>query len=147
MVLGAIGTGATVAITIKAIDEFSKTFKSADTALSKFGKFGITALAGVATGVATLGVAAVKLAGDFEQTTVAFTTMLGSGEEAKAFLEDLADFAKKTPFTLPGVEKSARQLLAVGFEAEELIPTLNLSDSIILPLGEELNTRPSSKIL
>lgn len=137
--LGAIGTGATVAITIKAIDNFSKTFNKANSTLAKIGKIGATAAAAVGIGVASLGVAAVKLAGDFEQTTVAFTTMLGSGEKAKVFLEDLAEFAKKTPFTLPGVEKSARQLLAVGFEAEDVLPVLRDVGNVSagLGLGEE----------
>jgi len=41
---------------------------------------------------------------EFEQTKVAFTTMLGGGtagaEKATAMLKELADFAKRTPFEL-----------------------------------------------
>lgn len=133
--LGTIGTGATVAITIKAIDEFSKAFSSANSGLEKIGKIGGAALVATATAVTGLGVAAVKLAGDFEQTTVAFTTMLGSEEQAKIFLEELAEFAKKTPFTLPGVEKSARQLLAVGFNAQDVVPVLTDVGNIAAGLG------------
>ena len=144
--LSGIAGGATVAITIKAIDQFSGTFKKAETTASKFGAVGKAALVGftvaaVAAGVAItkLASSSIKAAAEFEQTQVAFTTLLGSAEAAEDKLKELSDFAKATPFTLQGVEKSARQLLAVGFEADELIPTLrNVGDVAAgLGLGEE----------
>ena len=141
--LGAIGTGATIAITIRAVDRFSGTFKKA-----KLGLKGLAGIAGklavgafVATGVAlgALGVSSIKAAADFEQTQIAFKTMLGSAEEAGKMLKELADFAKKTPFTLKGVERSARQLMAVGFAADDVLPTLkNVGDVAAgLGLGEQ----------
>lgn len=136
--VGAIGQGAVIAITIRAIDQFSSTFRKATkgTNLLTAGlTAGITAVTGFGVAMTALGVSAVKIAGDFEQTTVAFTTMLGSGEEAKKFLEELADFAKKTPFTLPGVERSARQLLAVGFEAKDVLPVLKNVGNVAAGLG------------
>lgn len=141
-IVGAIGQGAVVAVTIKAIDQFSSTFKKASTGIGKIStiaKVGAGAVAGLALAIGALGVSAVKSAADFEQTTVAFTTMLGSGEEAKRFLEELANFAKTTPFTLPGVERSARQLLAVGFEAKDVLPVLRDVGNVAagLGLGEE----------
>lgn len=39
-------------------------------------------------------------------------------------LEDLSDFAAKTPFELPEVRQNAKQLLAMGVSAENVIPTL-----------------------
>lgn len=138
MVLGAIGQGATIAITIRAIDKFSNTFRNADKGIGLLGKsmkIGAAAVATVGVAMVSVGVKAIKLAADFEQTTVAFTTMLGSGEKAKVFLEDLADFAKKTPFTLQGVEKSARQLLAVGFEAKDVLPVLKDVGNVAAGLG------------
>lgn len=104
------------------------------------GKAGIAA-AIAATGIAMykLGKASLKAAADFEQTEIAFTTLLGSAEEAGKFLRELADFAAKTPFTIQGVEKSARQLLAVGFNAEEILPALKSLGDVAsgLGLGEE----------
>ncbi|MHA1402011.1 MAG: tape measure protein, partial [Candidatus Heimdallarchaeaceae archaeon] len=134
-----IAAGATIAVTIKAIDKFSNEFRKASTAVEKFSTFGKGALLGFAGGMAALGVSAVKAGAQFEQTQVAFTTMLGSAEEADKFLRDLAEFAKKTPFTLPGVERSARQLMAVGFEAKDVIPILKDVGDIAagLGLGEE----------
>lgn len=70
------------------------------------------------------GAGALKAAADFEQTQVAFTTMLGDADAARAMLNDLANFAAKTPFQLTDVEQGAKQLLAMGSSVEEVIPEL-----------------------
>lgn len=80
---------------------------------------------GVAVGAASAAVGVfLREAGRFEQSEIAFTTLLGNAEKAKSFLNDLAQFAARTPFTLPGVEQNAKQLLAVGIETEKVVPTL-----------------------
>ncbi len=66
----------------------------------------------------------VTLADNLEQAKIAFTTMLWSEEKAVAMLQDLSDFAAKTPFELPEVRQNAKQLLAMGVSAENIIPTL-----------------------
>ena len=66
----------------------------------------------------------VTLADNLEQAKIAFTTMLWSEEKAIAMLQDLSDFAAKTPFELPEVRQNAKQLLAMGVSAENIIPTL-----------------------
>src|SRR5262245_46629121 len=58
------------------------------------------------TGAFTAPLAAVtKLAFGFdalrEQAKIAFTTLLGSAQEADGFLKQLADFAARTPFEFP----------------------------------------------
>ena len=58
--------------------------------------------AGLATaalgGVAAAGVVAgIKTAASMEQANISFTTMLGSGQAAQNFLNDLQQFAAKTP--------------------------------------------------
>lgn len=66
----------------------------------------------------------VTLADNLEQANIAFTTMLDSEEKAIAMLQDLSEFAKKTPFELTDVRQNAKQLLAMGVSAENIIPTL-----------------------
>lgn len=39
-------------------------------------------------------------------------------------LQNLSDFAAKTPFELPEVRQNAKQLLAMGVSTENVIPTL-----------------------
>ena len=55
---------------------------------------------------------------------MAFTTMLGSAEKAKAFMAELYEFAKRTPFEMSGLLSSVRLLMAFEFQAEETISAL-----------------------
>lgn len=70
--------------------------------------------------------AALKAAADYEQSQIAFTTMLGSAEEAKSLLQDISQFAATTPFQLPEVEAGAKQLLAMGSETGNLVDELRM---------------------
>jgi len=131
-----------IEIIIKAKDEFSRILDKANVSVKDFSR--AAKRAGVAiTGFGVAGAAAIagiiSQAGKFEQTKTAFTTFLGSEEAAMAKLKELTDFATRTPFTVPGVERSARQLLAVGFEAKDLIPVLKSVGDVAsgLGLGEE----------
>lgn len=129
------GTGSSeVSIVIKAIDEFSTTMDSLSKNL-KANTAGFIALTAAGAGITAIGVASLKVAADFEQSTIAFTTMLGSAEKADSFLRELADFAKRTPFTLKGIETASRKLLAVGFAAEDVIPVMTDVGNIASGLG------------
>ena len=77
----------------------------------------------------------VKLAAQYEQTQIAFTTMLGSAQDANAFLDELKDFAARTPFELTGLLESAKMMQAFGFEAEEVVPTLTAVGDASAALG------------
>jgi len=71
-----------------------------------------------------IGKMALSAAADMQQAEVAFTTLIGNGQQARKFLEDLKDFAEKTPFELPGLVDDARLLMGVGVAARDVIPTL-----------------------
>lgn len=68
--------------------------------------------------------AIVNLADNYEKAKISFTTMLWSAEKAEAKLQELSDFAKKTPFELGSVRENAKQLLAMGISADNLVPTM-----------------------
>ena len=70
-----------------------------------------------------------------EQTRVAFTSMLGSAQLADTMISDLQKFAAETPFEMPGVRSSAQQLLAFGYDAQEIIPTLTALGNAASGLG------------
>jgi tape measure domain-containing protein len=97
------------------------------------------AVAGAAFTAATVaGVGfAIKLGGEFEQTQVAFETMLGSTEKAKSLLEDLNNFAATTPFEIKGLRDTTKRLLAYNFAQEEIIPTLETLGNIASGVGKE----------
>lgn len=81
-----------------------------------------------------------KLAADAEMAQVAFATMLQSGEKAKKLLSELKTFAIETPFEFPELRDGAKNLLAMGFAADEVVPTLrklgDVSAGLNLPIGE-----------
>jgi tape measure domain-containing protein len=72
---------------------------------------------------------------DFNSTlqnaTIGFTTMLGSGEKSAAFLNQLQDFAKTTPFEFKNLISNAQNMMGMGIAAKDVIPDLTaLGDSV-----------------
>lgn len=132
----------TIEYVIKARDETAGVIKGFESRL-KTTFSSLNRLKYMTLGFTTAAVAGItKLAmsaGKVQQLEIAFTNMTGSAETAHKLLKDLADFASRTPFTISGVENSARQLIAMGFGAEEVLDNLRrLSDvSAGLSLGEE----------
>lgn len=87
-------------------------------------KSGALLTAGLTTPVVLLGKSMLNSAMHAEQSKVAFTTMLKSGEAATKFLADLRDFAAKTPFEFTELEDASRRMLAFGFEASQVLPMM-----------------------
>lgn len=112
---------------------------AAHAALSKFGSLAATAFKAAAAGAAVVSAAVVKMAFSFnalkEQSLIAFETLLGSGDKAKAMFSSLQKFAAATPFELPGLVDNARQLLGVGVAANKVIPTLTALGNTAGALG------------
>lgn len=113
----------------KELDETNKKIQEATQNTGFFSKM-FSGVGGMITGTLA-GIGITQLAGNIvtlgsklEQTKVSFTTMLGSAEKADAFLRDLAVFAQNTPFEIQGLRDTSKQLLAFGFGADEIIPTL-----------------------
>ncbi len=77
----------------------------------------------------------IKVAGEFEQLEIGFTTLLKSGEAAKAMLKDLQEFAIKTPFQFQDLTIASERLLALGFTAKQVIPTLTAVGDATAALG------------
>lgn len=91
------------------------------------------AVAGATTAIGYL----LHEAGEDEQTRIAFETMLGSATLAEQKLKELKEFALRTPFELKGLKQSSKQLLAYGFSADELIPTLGALGDISSGVGKD----------
>jgi tape measure domain-containing protein len=101
---------------------------------------GLSLLQLAANFTASIGRLTIGASASFEQTEVAFKTLLGSAEEAKAVLTDLNEFAANTPFQFPELAGATRQLAAFGIESSNLVPTLqrigDVSAGISQPIGE-----------
>lgn len=77
----------------------------------------------------------VNIRGQFQQLEVAFTTLLKSEEKANKLMAEAVDLAAKTPFDLQGVASGARQLLAYGFEAENVTDVMRRLGDVAAGLG------------
>ena len=73
-----------------------------------------------------------------ETQTAAFTVMMKSADKAKAQIKDLYDFAIKSPLKFTDTVSASKQLLAYGFAAEELVPTMNRLGTVALATGNSL---------
>lgn len=76
-------------------------------------------LAGVVGGKAlTLGI-------ESEMQNTSFEVLLGSQEAAKGLIDDIAEYAKKTPFEKMGLGDAAKTMLGFGIAQEKVMPTLS----------------------
>ncbi|WP_291076341.1 MULTISPECIES: tape measure protein [unclassified Empedobacter] len=77
----------------------------------------------------------VKIRGEFEQTEIAFNTMLQSREKGNALMQEMVELAKNTPMQFSEVSQGAKQLLTYQVEAEKLTETLSMLGDISSGLG------------
>ena len=82
----------------------------------------------------------INVRGEFQKTSIAFETMLGSKEKADALMTQMLETAAKTPFDLQGVTNGAKQLLAYGTSADKVNETLvrlgNIASGLSIPLND-----------
>lgn len=101
-------------------------------ALATFAKRGAIGLAGVGTAAAIMG---VKFNASMEQSTVAFTNLLGSQDKAKSMLDELYGIAAKTPFEFPQLVQSTQRLLGFGMAAKDVVPTMTAVGDAVAAAG------------
>lgn len=89
-----------------------------------------------AADIGRMGIACIKSAAQMKQYEIAFQTMLKSASAGKQMLKDLQTFAANTPFDVPGVVSAGQQLMAFGFQAEEVIPMLTALGDTAAGLGK-----------
>lgn len=63
--------------------------------------------------------------------------MTGDARIADAFIREMTDFAKTTPFEIGNLETASKQLLAYGFEVQNVIPTMKMMGDISAGVGME----------
>lgn len=99
---------------------------------------GAFAAIGAAAGVATVGLGAIftKQASNMESYMDTLRVLEGSQEAAAEKMQWLLDFAKKTPFELPGLIEATTKLKAYGIDAEEVLQTLGDTAAV---MGKPIN--------
>jgi tape measure domain-containing protein len=97
------------------------------------------ALAGGGVALAA-GIKAVTSAADFEQTKVAFTTLIGDAGKAEQTLAQLRELGAKTPFEFPELADAGRKLIAFGEGSDTVAATLarigDVSAGVQAPVNE-----------
>jgi tape measure domain-containing protein len=129
---------------------FDQALRGSDKALQSFGSRVGSVGGKVAKGIAVMGTAvagtmaamaaAVTTAGFkfnnlSQQGEIAFTTMLGSADKAKAFMADLQEFAARTPFEYASLMQASQKMLAMGFKENDVLPTLTAIGDAVAALG------------
>lgn len=97
-----------------------------------------TSLQGVLLGVGGTWAGVIKpmqIAGDYEQTQMAFTTMLKSAQKANDFLVQAQNMANDTPFEFPQLANASKKLLAFGWDAKSILPDLRTIGDASAGLG------------
>lgn len=136
-----------IEVILTARDNASATLKRLGADISDAGnKFGSlkqdlnqAAVAFTTVGAAITGLTAlsIKNASQMEQQATAFRVLTGSAETGKKTLEDLINFAAKTPFQIPQILEQSKRLLAMGTTAENLIPTFKMLGDVAAGVGME----------
>jgi tape measure domain-containing protein len=81
---------------------------------------------------------AVKLAAAVEDTKTDFRVLLGDAHEATELFEKLHEFAKESPFGLSALTDSAKELIKIGVEADQIVPTLRTIGDLTDGNGDKL---------
>lgn len=80
----------------------------------------------IGAGLSYLAKTGLDAAMSMESLTAQFTVMTGSAERANAVIEEIANFAAKTPFTKLGLADAGKTLMAFGIEGQKIVPTLRM---------------------
>ena len=120
--------------------EGAKNVKKLDGAFASFaGNLGAMA-ASKAIGFFVNGIRdAVTASKELEVYETQFKTILGSTKAAQNQLKELQDFAANTPFQLPGLAVSTRQLLSFGVAQKDIIPTLGQLGDLAAGVGASID--------
>lgn len=119
----------------QSIDRFQSNIDRAAPVFDRLTQAVIAAGAAIGTALGGAAVAGVKANAEYEQLRIGFETMLGSAQKANAFLKELQMFAAKTPFEFDDVTGAAKKFMALGFEANQVIPTLTAVGNAVSALG------------
>lgn len=137
-----------VALRLEGVTQFRAGMRAAGGATSQFAdeiEAANRRLEGIRTAGANAGIAAVALAAGFgkavqiagkmQSVEIGFTTLLGSVEVARAKIEEFREFDRKSPFSFLETTDAAKTLLAMGVEADQLIPTMTALGNAISASG------------
>lgn len=129
----------------KALQEFDRLNKKVDEGKKKTASLGdaldklsgpSTVLAGALAGA---GVAAIKFAGNLEQTQLALEVLLGDAAKATQIKDEWTQLAAATPFDSADIDEAGKKLLAFDIEANKVTETLRRIGDISAATGSSIS--------
>lgn len=94
----------------------------------------------IGAGLITLAKTGLDAAMSMESLTAQFTTMTGSAERANSVIQEISEFAAKTPFTKMGLADAGKTLMAFGLQSEKVVPTLKMLGDVAGADQNKLNS-------
>lgn len=129
----------------KALQEFDRLNKKVDEGKKKTASLGdaldklsgpSTVLAGALAGA---GVAAIKFAGNLEQTQLALEVLLGDAAKATQIKDEWTQLAAATPFDSADIDEAGKKLLAFDIEANKVTETLRRIGDVSAAAGSSIS--------
>ena len=129
----------------KALQEFDRLNKKVDEGKKKTASLGdaldklsgpSTVLAGALAGA---GVAAIKFAGNLEQTQLALEVLLGDAAKATQIKDEWTQLAAATPFDSADIDEAGKKLLAFDIEANKVTETLRRIGDVSAATGSSIS--------
>lgn len=90
------------------------------------GNIASSAISSVVGGLKDIGLSAIQLAANNEQTAISFEVMLGSADAATTMIAQMKKLAADTPLQFSGVQQAGKTLLQFGVAAHNVLPTLKM---------------------
>lgn len=123
----------------KAGEDFAFLGNSVGHASRALGWFSVIAGVGVVAGTVAAAKSALSLAADYEQATIAFEVMTKSADTGAKLLKDIQTLAVESPFQTAQLAQNAKEVLAFGFEVDNVIPILSRLGDISSGTGADMS--------
>ena len=129
----------------KALQEFERLNKKVDEGKKKTASLGdaLDKLSGPSTvlsgALAGAGIAAIKFAGNLEQTQLALEVLLGDAAKATQIKDEWTQLAAATPFDSADIDEAGKKLLAFDIEANKVTETLRRIGDISAATGSSIS--------
>lgn len=117
------------------VDKSKDKTKKLSEALDKIAKPAMV----LSTALGASGVAAVKFAGELEQTQLALEVLLKDAEKATAIKDEWVQLAASTPFSSADIDSAGKKLLAFNIESEKVTDTLRRIGDISAATGSSIS--------
>lgn len=82
---------------------------------------------------------AIQLAADYERAAIAFEVMTKSAGRGRQLLNEINALAIESPFTSAQLRTSAKQVMAFGFDVDDVIPIISRLGDVSVATGTDMD--------